>query len=215
MNKRLYEALWRKALKDFEFYAWGRGDFRGFAFTLDEHDAAEPLKHLPDRPQLRVVNEVYEQAQRLGVVKSRQLMVSWFFCTRFLWECFNPGRRFLVCCKREEDADALLARMWTQYEQIPQFLRPQAVRKEAHIIVKHPNGGESRIQAAAQNTDAARSFTFSAVWVDESAFTDNLADLVAGAGPTTMNGGKLVLTTTPNGREYTYNLITDGGRVAL
>lgn len=212
MDRRVLEALWKKSLRDFPLYAWGLEDFKGFAFTQDEHDHDNPIKPLPDRPHLRTLNDVYEDSQRLVLEKSRQLMVSWFFCSRILHDCFSPGRRWLVTCKKEEDADALLGRMWVQYQNIPEFLRPPAAKKEANLTIMH-EGAESRIQAAAQNTDAPRSFTFSGIWIDEASFTDNIADLVTSAGPTAMAGGKIVLTTTPVGRDYVYGLLTDHGRL--
>lgn len=214
-DARVLKALWTEALHDFKVYAWGQDEYAGFAKTLDEHDPDDPIKPLPDRPHLRALNELYDHHQRLVLLKSRQMMVSWFFCTRILWEALHPGRRWLVCCRLEGAADALLERMWAQYNQIPESLRPPATRKETLITIQHGTGLESRIQAAAQNTDVARSFVFSGVWIDESAFTDNLADLVASCGPTTQGGGRLILSSTPNGREYSWNLLTDDGRIAV
>lgn len=208
MNKRLYEALWHKAVKDFEFYAWGKGDFKGFAFTNDEHDE-DSLKHLPDRPHLRKLNEIYELSHMLVLLKSRQVMCSWYFSSRILWESFHPGKRWLVCCRLESAADHQLSRMWTQYQQIPDFLRPKATRKENHITIHHPGGADSHIQAAAQNTDAPVSFTFSGVWVDEAPKTDRVQELVATAAPTTMAGGRLILTGTPVGKDPIYDLLCD------
>lgn len=209
MDKRLLEALWRKAVKDFPFYAWGQNDFQGFAFTQDEHDEDNALKHLPDRESLRALNWLYENSDMLVMLKSRQLMCSWFFSSRILWECFQPGRRWLVCCRLEEAADHQLSRMWTQYQQIPDFLRPKATRKEANIVIHHPNGAESRIQAAAQNTDAPVSYTFTGVWIDEAPKTDRVQELVATAAPTTMAGGRLILTGTPVGKDPVYDLLCD------
>lgn len=214
---RLLKALWREGLEEPEVYLWGKdlGDvrFRGFAFTMDEHDHDSPIKPLPDRPSLRLLNELWED-QRIACVKSRQMLVSWFCVSRILHDCYRPGRRWLVTCKKEEDADALLERMWVQHRNVPELVRPKAKRSYGKLVIAH-DGAESRIQAAAQNSDDPRSYTFSGIWIDEASHTDNVADLVASSGPTTMAGGKLVLTTTPNGKDYVYQLITDGGRLEL
>lgn len=215
MDRRDLAGLWKLALRDFPVYAWGLGNFQGFAFTQDEHDESG-VKHFPDRPHLRALNDLYEQSQMLVLLKSRQLMVSWFFDTRILHDCLKPGRRWLVACRMEDAANHQLSRMWLQYQHIPEFLRPPATRKESLISIHHENGADSLIHAAAQNTDAPVSYTFSGVWVDEATRTDRVRELVATAAPTTMAGGRLVLTGTPVGKDAVYDLLCDasanGGR---
>ena len=208
MNAAELRALWQLSMRDFPLYAWGSGDFTGFAFTNDEHDPDSPVKPLPDRPHLRTLNDLYEQSQLLVLLKSRQLMVSWFFDSRILHECLSPGRRWLVCCRLEAAADHQLERMWTQYTHLPEHLRPPATRTECNIVIHHPEK-DSRIQAAAQNTDAPVSYTFSGMWVDEATRTDNVRDLVAAGAPTVMGGGKLILTGTPVGKDPTFDLLAD------
>jgi len=215
---QLLRGLWTEAMQDREVYLWGKDlgthKFEGFAFTQDEHDDLHPVKHMPDRPHLRVASQLFDQSQKLICYKSRQLMLSWFFASIILHECLRtPGRRWLVSCKKEEDANELLLRMLLQYNQIPSFLPPKLKAKYCLLTIHHPNGVNSTIEAAAENADDPRSKTYSGIWVDESSFTVNLSELLAAAGPTTMGGGKLVLTSTPNGRDYGYELLTDKGRL--
>ena len=197
-------------------YLFGDQHQKGLVYTNDERDKVNPVKPYPDRPHLRFFAGLWEDpnVDNLVVVKSRQLMLSWGGAAHFSWEAEKPGQRFLISCKKLDDADALLERIWFIRERIPNPLRAPATRKEGLITIHHELA-PTYIHAAAQDTESARSYTFSRAWVDEASFTDNLSDFLAALTPTTMNGGKLLLTTTPNGRDTIYRLASDNGRLEL
>lgn len=206
--------LWQRALADLEVFCFGDDKQAGMCFTLDEHDAANPVKRLPDRPHLRMMSELWQQSQQLEVAKSRQMMLSWFVLAAIAWEVLHPGRRWLVVCKKFESADRLLDRIWHVLQNIPAPLRPKMDRKQGSITIHH-GLAKSYVTACAQDSDDPRSMTYSGIFVDEGAFTDHLEDLFAAAKPTTMAGGKLAIVSSPNGRGFFYHILSDGGRLAF
>lgn len=117
-------------------------------------------------------------------------------------------------CKTFEGADSLLDRMWGIYQRIPDGLRPPAVRKQGLITVQH-KGAPSQVHAFSQNSDEARSKTYSGIVIDEAAFTDTLDDLLTASKPTVMGGGKIVLVSTPNFLERFAEVLSDNGRIDL
>ena len=213
-KEELLRVMWQRALADPEVYLFGDRMQRGFVKTVDEHDQANPVKPFPDRPHLRVLNQLWTQSQQLLIPKSRQLMVSWFCMARASWEIMHPGQQWAVTCKKFDDANSLLERCWLIIQNIPEPLRPKAIRKEGLIKIEHETA-PSTLLALSQDSDSPRSRTFSGIILDEAAFTDNLDKLYTSARPTVQGGGKLIMVSTPNGRDLFYNLATDNGRLEL
>jgi hypothetical protein len=208
------DALWQRAMDDPVVFLFGDDRQAGLVTTVDEHDHAAPVKPLPNRPHLLGLTRLWEESHQLVIAKSRQMMVSWWGMAMIAWEVMHPGRRWAVTCRKFDDADALLERMWGILQRIPKQLRPPMVRKEGTITVMHPDA-PSQVLAVAQDSDAPRSRTFSGIWVDEAAFTDDLNKLYAAAKPTVMSGGRLVMVSSPNGRGLFYDLLSDHGRLEL
>jgi hypothetical protein len=206
-------------------FCFGDDRQHGFVLTVDEHDEDNPVKPLPDRPHLRVLMDLWSDSQLLIIAKSRQVMVSWGCMSAIGWEVLHPGRQWAVCCRKFEDADALLERLWGVLQRIPltrqetnqrcRLWNGTAIERKQGLITVWHEGAPSRVLALAEDSDAPRSRTFSGILIDEAAFTSNLDSLYAAAKPTTMAGGKLVLGSSPNGRGLFYDLLTDSGRVAL
>lgn len=201
-------------MEDSAVFLFGDEEQHGLVTTMDEHDEEHPIKDFPDRPHLRVLNDLGTESQQLVIGKSRQMLVSWWCLARILWEVLHPGRRWAVMCKKFEPADGLLERMWGIYLRLPP-MKPKATRKQGVITIFHPNGANSQVLAFAEDSDAARSQTFSGILVDEAAFTRNLSAAYVGAKPTTMAGGKLWLVSSPNGRGLFVDLLTDSGRIEV
>ena len=210
--QQVVDLIWKKALDNAEVFLFGDRDQKSFTLTVDEHDGDTPVKHLPDRPHLRLIARLWQENQQLVLAKSRQMMVSWVCMALIVWEIMHPGRQWAVTCKKFEDADALLERAWRIIENIPKAFKPKVVRKQGVIRVEHPEA-PSQVLALAQDSDAPRSRTFTGILIDEAAFTDNLEELYTAAKPTVMAGGKVILVSSPNGRGYMYELLTDSGRL--
>jgi hypothetical protein len=213
-REQLLKRLWKKSLAEYQVFLWGRDSFLGFVKTLDELHFNQPVRQFPDRPHLRELAKLFAENPLIILFKSRQMQVSWLFCALILWNCLQPGRRWLVVCKKFEAADDLLARMWFIYKKLPTFLVPKAVRKQGFITIAHPEG-DSIIQAAAQTSEDPRQYTFTGVWFDEAAWTDNAAQLHAALMPTIQGGGRFIATSSPAGKEYFWSLATEDGRYEI
>ncbi len=144
------------------------------------------------------------------------MLISWGGCAHITWESLHPGQRWLASCKKFDDANNLLLRMYHIWDKIPLpiGIKPKMEKKEGVLTIHHEEA-KSFIHASAQDTDAARSHTFSGVWIDEAGFTDYLDAMLAAVTPTTMAGGKLFLSSTPNGQDRFHNILVDGGRLDI
>ncbi|MGH7868624.1 MAG: hypothetical protein ACREP9_13600 [Candidatus Dormibacteraceae bacterium] len=208
------DRLWSWYMENYENFLWGNDKLYGLVKTVDEHDPSGGPKAFPDRPHLRVLGELLNTEDLVAVAKSRQMMVSWLCMSLVLFEALHPGRRWGVLCKQFASADDLLERAWAIYENIPISLRPKATRKQGLITVLHQNN-PSRIHAFSQDSDEARSKTYSGLLIDEAAFAEHLEAVITAARPTVTGGGKLWLVSTPNFKEYFHTLLSDNGRIDL
>ena len=185
-----------------------------FAFTADEHDEERPVKPLIDGDRvvdpatlqmvrtldaeghghrddyLRYVALVHE-AEPLGALpKSRQMRASHLMvgCYGHVAQ-FRPFSRIAFQSRKEEDADALIERLVLQLDKqrelFPHIPWPRYTRKSAHL--SFPNS--SVIRAVAQGKHAFRSYTFSHVFSDETAFQGMAEDAYAAAMATVSGGG--------------------------
>ena len=213
--KEAAQLVKKRAWEDPHVYLFGDQYQRGLVKTLDEHDFDNPVKPLPDRPPLRALTDWWMEEQQLIIAKSRQLMISWGCLSLINWECWHPGRLWGVTCKRFDDADGLLGRIYHIYQNVPKGIRPKVEKKKGVLTVSTDAGPPSTIMALSQDSDAPRSRTFSGLYIDEAAFTDNLSWLYASAKPTVQGGGKVVLTSSPNGVGFFTDLLTDTGRIDI
>ncbi len=210
------EQLWSWYLASPSNFLFGNDKVRGLVLTMDEHalPTENPLKELPRRPHLELLADLLSNEQQVAIAKSRQMMISWLCLSMVLFESMHPGRRWGISCKKFEAADELLDRLWGMYQRLPEGLKPKAIRKQGLVTIQHPNA-PSQIHAFSQDSDEARSKTFSGILVDEAAFCDHLDDLLAACKPTVMGGGKLWLVSTPNFLERFAEVLSDSGRVDL
>lgn len=213
LRAKALERHWARALGSLEIFIWGEGKLPGFCWTVDEADQNDnPRKRMPDRPMLRTLAQLYLNNKKLDIMKSRQLMVTWFMCCAVLHMALSPGKRILVFTKQEKGSSKNLDRIWEIYNYLPAALRPKAKYANGVIEIDHPVA-KSYIQAAVKNTNDPRQDTLSMIWIDESAFAPETLGLLGAALPTVAKGGRLVLTSTPNGREITYLILTDSDRI--
>lgn len=107
--------------------------------------------------------------ERLVVVlKARQLGVSWLVAIFALWTAmFRPGQSVLLLSRNQIDADKLLEKVAFVFEQLPEWLKPEAVVL-ARSITFPVLGSEIESLPAAKGV--GRSRTASLVVLDEWAF---------------------------------------------
>lgn len=189
---------------------WLRLWVPGWVRTMDEHDQSDPYKPLPDKEYLRVLAYAWVHAPRLIIPKSRQLMVTWLFCCIATHAAlFRPAQRIAVISKKFEDANALLSRMETVIKGLPhgRFYVPAHSRKEGLLTTPEQNG---YVHAMGEEAKGLRSYTFSWVFSDESAFQDQFREIQR-AAMQAVKGGRFTLVSTSNGEDGFHDLLTEGG----
>lgn len=185
----------------------------GFVFTEDEHDEADPIKRLPDKDYLRLMAYSWVHRDLLAVPKSRQLMVSWLFCSIALHNLLaRSSQRMAFISKKEEDADALLERTNTIYEQLPRGRLYVPEMRRVKNEMSCPKTG-SRMQAMNQKAKGLRSYTWSWIFSDEMAFQEEADQMLTSAMAAVKGGGRMTAVSTPDGEETFHSLVTYNGNI--
>jgi hypothetical protein len=190
--------------------------------THDPHDPRQKIKYMPvNKEYIRRVLRLMVDHDRLAIYKSRQMLVTWCASVVCLREfLFIPGYTQAFISKREEDAGKIVMRCKLIYDYLPAHWKeylpePDTYRGKKGIIIKmvlhHPNGPDSSIQAFPQGGDALRMEVFSRAYWDEVGFCDDAdARVTYGAlAPTLDGGGKLLMTSTPprDAEHFWYQLV--------
>jgi len=187
----------------------------GFVFTIDEHDEAEPTKLLPDKDYLRLMAYTWVHRDLLIVPKSRQLMVSWLFCSIGLHNLIaRKSQRMAFISKKEDDADALLERAYEIHNRLPHghhYVPPiKRVKNEMSCSVTG-----SSMHAMNQTARGLRSFTWSWVFADEAAYQPEFDQMLTAAMAAVKGGGRMTAVSTPDGEESMYSLLSYGGKIPV
>lgn len=185
--------------------------FASKIYTHDPHADGNRLVKFPDRKRyIREVLKIAAWNPRFAIFKSRQMMVTWIICIVCLWEAiFKPGARIALISMKEEDAGRLIGdRIKLMYDHLPEHWKialPEANYYKGkkgiilRMVVNHPGGLNSVIQAYPQNGNPGRSETLSLAYWDEVGLCDDLESraMYASLRPTLENGGRLIMSSTP------------------
>lgn len=174
--------------------------------TMDEHDSQNPYKPLPDKEYLWKIAEVWNQHNLILIAKSRQMMVTWLMVALHVWLALHPAKRVFFVSKKEVDADALKERAAFIVQNLPEWIRPKYSVK--YCLLRFPELN-SQIEAVSQESDALRQYTASAILFDEMAFADKAREIYTAAKPTIVGGGKFTGISTPNGKNFFFELAFD------
>lgn len=200
-----------------------------YAFTLDPHDSASPIKHFPDHPYVRYLIKEWLENHSLIVVKSRQMMASWLFVALNLWLAMTQsGQYIFFISKKEDDAGwssqlSLLSRALFIHEHLPKEVQ-SAYKRSTQPAILNFTKKNSSIHGVSQDSDAIRQYTSSSILADEMAFQERSEQVFASLKPT-LDGRKtqlkvgkdsiivlpkMVGVSTPNGkRNLFYKLVHD------
>jgi len=187
----------------------------GFVLTTDEHDEAEPTKHMPDKDYLRLLAYTWVHRDLLLVPKSRQLMVSWLFMSISLHNLLaRNSQRMAIISKKEEDADALIERAFTIYKNLPhgRLYVPEVNRIRNNMRC---DTSGSVMTAMNQSAKGLRSYTWSWVFADEMAFQQEADQMLTAAMAAIRGGGRMTGVSTPDGEETFHDLCSGGGVVPM
>lgn len=170
-------------------------------FTADNHDKIHPIKRFP-------LHKEYFQTLLFGwnneplniVDKSRQMMVTWFFCAAHLhWAFTHEEQNVFFRSKVFKDAEDLLKKCEGIYNRIPEAIwpsmyRPKIERIKGQIWFPEVN---SYIFSVASGSDVLRSQTISKMWFDEAAFQPDFLETYRSVWPATKGKGVTLTGTNP------------------
>lgn len=130
------------------------------------------------------------------LLKARQIGMTWLTCGYALWRCMERrGRTVLLFSQGQLEANELIDRIRlmhaTHAEPLPSLVTDNTTELE------WANG--SRIKSLPATRKAGRSFTASLVVLDEYAFMQWGAELLASVKPTIDNGGQLIILSSADG----------------
>ena len=184
--------------------------FASFVKTHDSHAKGERIQPFPiHKDYIAKLLKLGARLPRLAVYKSRQMLVTWIMCIVCLWEAlFKPGSVIALISLKEEDAGKLIGRMKVIYDHLPAHwllaLPPVKFYRGKkgiilRMIVEHPDGPQSTIEAFPQNGNPGRGETLSLVYWDEVGECDDTEcrNMYASLRPTLENGGRLIMSSTP------------------
>lgn len=188
---------------------------------VDPHDAiayspllwalsvAVPLHH-PTRGEVRFVPYRYQEqllADRSPmrmVLKSRQTGVSQTLAVETAHAAlYKPNSTHLWLSKDQDAASQALGYVKTALYGVGARLV-----KDQEQSIKLANG--SRVVSLAASPSSGRSFAATSVYLDEFAFAHYHQQLFTAVAPTTSQGGRLTVVSTPNGRANTFFLLWSG-----
>lgn len=181
-------------------------------YTMDEHDTTgNPFHLFPEKEYIRDLCDLFQTESLLAVEKSRQMMVSWWAMGIALWYAmFNPGKRVFIMSKKEKDADAMIERIKVMYERLPEEIKKAYPANRPFTYNTLAFGKiNSVITGVPQGPDQVRQYTASLVIMDEAAFQEQAERAYEALKPAIMGGGKVIVISTPNGRNWFYRLVRD------
>src|SRR3990167_6890416 len=132
-------------------------------------------------------------------LKARQIGMTWLCLASFLWLClFHDGRVCLLFSKTELDAYELARRVRAMYGRLPAWMQAQRrLTTDNKGELEWDNG--SRVLSLAATRSAGRTYTASAVFLDEFAHMQWGEDVYTAVKPTMDAGGQLFINSTANG----------------
>lgn len=182
-------------------------------FTKDEHDARNPVKRFPRKRYLVEVIQELHTNQLIAIPKSRQIMLTWTaICYLLHLAIFNRFRLIFLQSKKEDDAVALISRVKHVYDYLPWWLQAASSLKKKMTQMPYnklllSNGSE--MWGIPQGADVVRQHTASAILSDEAAFQAKHEESYKAAKPTIDGGGKYVVISSANGKNFFYRICYD------
>lgn len=137
------------------------------------------------------------KANKLVVLKARQLGMSWLSLSYALWlMCFRAPATILLFSLRQEESKELLWRLQGMYERLPAWMQARLQTKRSTERWELSTGS----RAMAFSTRGGRSYTGTLALVDEADFVPDLGYFLNAVKPTIDAGGQLFMVSTSDKR---------------
>jgi len=189
-------------LSAMDFWYWAR-----FIMTDDE-DSGQVRPFPLDYPYLHRVNKEINENQKVIILKSRRLMISWLGMMRMLYQAMFAGTgmpdtkdafRGGIMTLGEIEATYLIERATKVYHRFPEWMKNRnPLITDNKLLMRFKEGGT--IQAFAMKREGPQTFGFSEVFFDEMALQDAARTTWTGMIPTLGALGKVIAVSTPNGK---------------
>lgn len=153
---------------------------------------------LPEWDYLLMMAYLFGQTDRLFLLKSRQMTLTWLALAYNLWVAlFKKSGDIIFLSKRQDESFELISRLKIIYGQLPDWMKP-TVGEDNKKILSFPKIN-SRFISLPNSPHAVRMYSpHSIVW-DEMAFTPNDEEIWAAITPLIKDGTKFIGITTSAG----------------
>ncbi len=186
--------------EDFWYYAQ-------FVKTYDEEN--EKIRPYPlDYDYLYKVQSELEEYQKIIMLKSRRLLMTWHGMVRQHWRAKFAGTgavegkevyRGAVMTIGEVEGEELIDRISFIEKHLPDWLQKKnPLIVDNNMLLKWECGGA--VRGFPLKRSGPRSFGFTEVFFDEMAFQEAVRGVYTGMAPTLGAKGKMIAVSTPNGR---------------
>ena len=180
-------------------------DFPSFLHECQTHDPGhnEP-RTIPDWSYIQELATALEEQNRVLVVKSRQMMVTWIGCAWLLHRALTGGPgQHLILSKEERSARELIDRIRFLHDHLPPDLCGEKMKVKADGIL-FPDRN-TQILSLPTTPHAVRGRSPRTVFWDEMAFTPFDEEVWTAVKPAIDSGGSFLGVSTPNGPSGVFN----------
>lgn len=139
-------------------------------------------------------------ARQSGKTQTAAAFLLWF-------AMFNDNKHVLIASNKGRNAIEIMDRIKFMYEELPWWIKPGITPPYNRLSIKFDNGTMVEAQATTENT--GRGLSISLLYADELAFVSPRVQkaLITSLSPTLSNGGRWIITSTPNTDEDRFSHI--------
>jgi hypothetical protein len=221
MSERLRASA--KAIESEQFREDSYGFLTRCCYTTDEADSANPIKLIPDLPQIRFMHDqlLVEKATPVFVGKCRRMVISWTATSLELYQAiYRDHSGIFVQSKMSDDSCELVHRHWFMLQHLPEEWFPVIsksdieIRFSSGLTVKRYRGAQdktsaivfsngSSITAVAEGANKLRQYGTTWIRAEEISFWDaqeesyQAAQVCCQPPPGVEQGGQYLAITTP------------------
>ena len=168
---------------------------RRFVITHDRERGEQPY---PGFAYLRELVRTLQREQRIVILKSRQMMVTWTAVAFSLWELiFRGDAEIMFISKREDDAREAVRRMKFILARLPAFMCP-ALGENTRLVLEFPHRN-ARFMALPTHPHIGRTYSPTRIFWDEMASTPFAEEIFAALQPGLDGGGSFTGISTSQG----------------